>query len=237
MRVSRKYESRSKKSSTPKGRREREPRVGENAGAAFLSAFRRRLVSAAASRDEPLQVLAHKAGIAPSTFYFWVQGRTGATVEKLARFAEATGVRLAWLVAGDGSMHDFTPPAGYHLPATELPAVPLALSDELWQQLVALAPQRSGHFRLLEMPDDTMEPTIRAGDFVLVEPLEMDRTAASQPSGIYVLGPEIRRVEWRFADQVAVISADNPKYRAKPRLIPFRNVRLRAKVLWRAGRI
>ncbi len=165
----------------------------------------------------------------------WLRARREPSRDNLVKLATAAKVSVGWLAAGEGKTRpSLLPPEGFRLPAG--PAPHLAFSVELWEQL---AEGLHGAMRYLgRVTDDAMEPTLRVGDFILYVPLEFDPMASAKPSGIYLLeGGEIRRIEWRITEQAGVISCDNPAYHASTRILPFKNIHLKGKILWRAGRI
>lgn len=88
-----------------------------------------------------------------------------------------------------------------------------------------------------------MEPTLREGDLAIVYISELDMTPISKsgsvrPGGLYLLkSGVIRRIEWRFESQQAVISCDNMTRAVEKQIVPFKKVQLWGKVIWRAGRI
>jgi transcriptional regulator with XRE-family HTH domain len=168
--------------------------------------------------------LARSAGVSDSSVHLWLDGSEPSR-EKLVKLATAADVSIEWLAAGKGEMLPRPPMPGEY--------------DELWMALVGLTPNPA--ISLITVRDDTMEPTLRQHDTVAIDFIDFKRQASSgaaPPSGIYLLdGWIIRRVEWQFPDRTAVISCDNPAYGRQNRTVKFRDVHLKAKVYWRAGRI
>ncbi|MGB6090012.1 MAG: helix-turn-helix domain-containing protein [Candidatus Binataceae bacterium] len=199
-----------------------------------ISAFSYRLGLVVAREFRSAAEFAKAAGVSPHAVSHWLRGRREPSRDNLVKLAAAAKVSVGWLAAGEGKTRpSLLPPEGFRLPAG--PAPHLAFSVELWRQL---SDGVHGVPWLGRVKDDAMEPTLHNGDFILYEPLESDPTAVANPNGIYFLeGWEIRRIEWRVTEQVGVISCDNPAYHASTRILPFKKIHLKGKILWRAGRI
>lgn len=201
-----------------------------------ISAFARRLGLVVMRREfRSAAAFAKVAKVSQNAMSLWLRARREPSRDNLIKLAAAGKVSVGWLAAGEGNAaQSALPPEGFHLPAGPVPH--LAFSVELWRQF---ADDAFGSIPTLgRVTDDAMEPTLRVGDFILYVPLESDPRAPAKPSGIYLLeGGEIRRIEWRITEQAGVISCDNPAYHASTRILPFKKIHLKGKILWRAGRI
>jgi phage repressor protein C with HTH and peptisase S24 domain len=210
--------------------------------------------------------------------YRWLNAKFDPSIPKLTELAQAMNVNLAWLVTGQGpidarqaSRHalleqyqttDFESATGTSGKA------PLAFYEPWLFQLIygsqseptVFGPTDMTPPLLMEVSDDSMEPTIAKGDLLLIDrsfglrptarqqTIREERSAydgicafrtgsqngdASRPTGHLI----IRRIQYRLDGKI-VISCDNPKYpeevytqkKTKP-LVPV------GRVIWRGGRI
>ena len=237
-----------------------------------MSELAERLRKAAEGRD--VGELAAKVGVTPVTFYRWLSAKFDPGVAKLGKLAEALNVSLAWLITGQGPMDrrrallhgrlaDFVP-TEYAISHGSSEQPPIAFLES-W--LFGLLYGRSGESRtlvtgdmrpplLLNVSDDSMEPTINKGSLVLVDRSfgmsQVTRAQASAGSvydGIYVfrlaLSPKgsetapaqlvIRRVLYML-DGNMIVRRDNPNYpeeiyKARNRPTPI------GRVVWQADRV
>ena len=173
----------------------------------------------AATGGLPVQPLAARLGFSQGSFYNWLSGRSAPTLEKLMEFAQATGVRLAWLVSGDGPMRGDAP-EGYVIPRVVEPRSKKAsiafehdflesLARAFYGEIYGNADEIRLEPLLVRADDDAMAPTIRRGDLVLVNWVGVVVSfSGTATDGIYYLGNrQMRRLEWT-RDAVA-ISADS----------------------------
>lgn len=172
----------------------------------------------------------------------------------LVSLARSTGVRLEWLATGEGPMLADQPvvaapaaPPGYVLlPLVEARAAAgnhgglssdqfvdfIAFSEVYLRRTLNRNPQ---NLALLTASGDSMDPTIRDGDLLLVD------TSARriETSRIYVLaingGLLVKRIDLR-RDGSVVIKSDNPVYDAE--IVPAGETGTLAvlgQVIWQAG--
>ena len=126
----------------------------------------------------------------PVTLYRWISGKFDPSLPKLAELAEAMDVSLAWLVTGTGPVNARR--ARRHALLEEYETTeyeragkpPLAFYDPWLFELVygPASEPTSGSTDmktplLMEVGDDSMEPTITKGDLVL-----LDRTCGVRPT-------------------------------------------------------
>ena len=171
-----------------------------------------------------------------------------------ASIARAAGVRLEWLASGDGPMqgeHPVVtapkPPPGYvFLPLVEARAAAgnhgglssdnivdfIAFSEGYLKQTLHRKPQ---NLALLTASGDSMDPTIRDGDLLLVD------TSARRIEGsrIYVLAIGgalmVKRIQLRL-DGSVVVKSDNTIY--EPEVVPAdqtSGLNILGQVIWQAG--
>ena len=171
-----------------------------------------------------------------------------------ASIARVTGVRLEWLATGEGPMQGENPvvtapaaPPGYVLlPLVEARAAAgnhgglssdhivdfIAFSEVYLRQTLRRNPK---NLALLTASGDSMDPTIRDGDLLLVD------TSARriETSRIYVLaiggGLLVKRMDLR-RDGSVVIKSDNPIYDAE--VVPAGEtgtLTVLGQVIWQAG--
>lgn len=174
-----------------------------------------------------------------------------------ASLARATGVRLEWLANGSGPMRGeetgevttitaATPPGHVLLPLLEARAAAgnhgglrsdhlvdfIAFSESFLKQTLRRSPQ---NLALLTASGDSMDPTIRDGDLLLVD------TSARRIEGsfIYVLaiggGLLVKRIDLR-RDGSVILKSDNPKYAAED--VPAAEtptLEVLGQVIWQGG--
>jgi phage repressor protein C with HTH and peptisase S24 domain len=174
-----------------------------------------------------------------------------------ASLARATGVRLEWLANGSGPMRGeetgevttitaATPPGHVLLPLLEARAAAgnhgglrsdhlvdfIAFSESFLKQTLRRSPQ---NLALLTASGDSMDPTIRDGDLLLVD------TSARRIEGsfIYVLaiggGLLVKRIHLR-RDGSVLLKSDNPKYDAEE--VPAAEtptLEVLGQVIWQGG--
>ena len=173
----------------------------------------------AIQRAESANALAKKIGVSRSALGYWLSGEREPKVEALAKIAKETGVDLNWLITGEGSPDGgssstdlvFVPQLPVRASAgagavveQEQPAAMLAFSRR-WLREHGVSPS---HASVITVWGDSMEPTLRDGDLVLVD------TGQNQPhrEGIYVLrmGEDLLIKRLAFGlDHITIIS-DNP---------------------------
>ncbi len=213
-----------------------------------MAALAERLHEAMKNRD--VGELAAKVGVTPVTLYRWLSAKFDPGVVKLGELAEALDVSLVWLITGVGPMQrrrallharlaDYVP-TEYASAQGSSDRPPIAFLEP-WLFAFLYGPSGepltlvTGDMTaplLVNVPDDSMEPTIRRGSLVLVDRSfgipQMTRTQAGGSSvhdGIYLfrLAPSpkrsetaqaqllIRRVLYRL-DGTMIVRCDNPRY-------------------------
>jgi hypothetical protein len=172
----------------------------------------------------------------------------------LVSLARATGVRLEWLATGEGPMQGeaapvlapATPPGHVLLPLLEARAAAgnhgglrsdqlvdfIAFSESFLKQTLRRSPQ---NLALLTASGDSMDPTIRDGDLLLVD------TSARRIEGsrIYVLAIGgalmVKRIQLRL-DGSVVVKSDNAVY--EPEVLAAAetlSLQVLGQVVWQAG--
>jgi phage repressor protein C with HTH and peptisase S24 domain len=175
-----------------------------------------------------------------------------------ASLARATGVRLEWLANGSGPMQGdeagevttisvaVPPPGHVLLPLLEARAAAgnngglrsdhlvdfIAFSESFLKQTLRRSPQ---NLALLTASGDSMDPTIRDGDLLLVD------TSARRIEGsfIYVLaingGLLVKRIHLR-RDGSVLLKSDNPKYDAEEvPAVETPTLEVLGQVIWQGG--
>ncbi len=238
----------------------------------IMPALAERLRKAAENRD--VAEVAAMVGVTPVTLYRWLSAKFDPGVAKLSELAEVLDVSLAWLVAGQGPRERRR--AVLHARLTDYAATEYATSqgDSERPPIAFLEPWLfgflfgtsnasrripTGDFRpplLFDVPDDSMEPTIKEGALVLVDRsfgmptvTRAKAPAGSVHDGIYVFelaSPKssqpparlrIRRVLFTL-DGKLVVRCDNPKYPEEVYALENRNrPNPIGRVVWQAHRI
>ena len=177
-----------------------------------------RLELAIAQAGGPSAV-ARRAAMYPSTLHRYRAGRELPS-SALVSLARATGVRLEWLATGEGPMQ------GEH-PVVTAPAAPPGY--------VLLPLVEAQNLALLTASGDSMDPTIRDGDLLLVD-ISARRIEGSR---IYVLAIGgalmVKRIQLRL-DGSVVVKSDNTIYESE--VVPAdqtSTLNILGQVIWQAG--
>ena len=247
-----------------------------SAGTSYRAAFAERLEQA--TKNHEIAELASKVNVTPTTLYRWLNAQFDPSLPKLAELAEAMNVNLVWLVTGSGPVdarqarrHALLEQYGspdFESVGGEPGKSPLAFYEPWLVKLLYGSQEAPTVFGatdmtpplLMEVSDDSMEPTIATGDLLLIDrsfgitPTTQRRAAGGGRSvhdGIYAFrsgslrgdgnNPTghliIRRLQYRL-DATMVVRCDNPRYpeevyalkRQKPP-VPV------GRVVWRGGGI
>ncbi len=166
---------------------------------------------------------AKRVGIPSSTFdRIWNSGTTP-KAPHLVRISQATGVSIDWLLTGrrggaqegvpEGTPHDFVPIPWLRIPGADTIARGLAIGrlalDRNWLRRAG-CPQAET-VAMATAVGDSMEPTIRDGDLLLVD----TGIADFRDDAIYLLALgetfRVKRVQ-RLLNGSVVVKSDNPAY-------------------------
>ncbi len=130
--------------------------------------FRERLKLAL--KDRKIDQIARAMGVSPSAVYNWMGGVNEPTVGKLVALASATHVALDWLISGKGPYGttefepaDATPPLAFH-DRWLFELIWGTFSDPVSHMTEATNPPL-----LMEVQEDSMEPTFTKGDLLVVD--------------------------------------------------------------------
>jgi transcriptional regulator with XRE-family HTH domain len=186
----------------------------------YRGELNRRIKLSLGRKPKVVSDLAAKLDISRSAIYSWISGNTVPDVGRLPLLAESLGVSLEWLVGGKGSPEGG--PAGFIVPrffrdgAANLQP-PLALNLH-WlrafdHELMLSYESGDEDFIIIEVLDDSMEPTLKPSDLVVSTCGGVTfRKRALPANGLYVTeGLQIRRLEWRPGRKARVL-CDNAVY-------------------------
>ena len=192
-----------------------------------------------AAQNRNISELASEVEVSRSALYKWLGGKSEPAIAKLAAFARATNSSVSWLVTGEGPGQAQI--ADYVIPKSSSSRAPLAIDPEWLKQhsitpivaAVGASAERVVPFLyLLEIEDDSMEPTLKRGELVLADasggkgerngvyaigfhskelPAKPDR--ADQPTVRFV----VRRVQHHLDQKSLTISCDNKAYASETR--------------------
>jgi transcriptional regulator with XRE-family HTH domain len=167
-----------RKQRTPKRRGEpTEPITRQALDPKSHAAFSGRLRIALKNAGASVLSVAEAAGVSDSTIHLWLKGSEPSR-EKLIALAGAIRVSVEWLATGRGEMRA-DGPAGYIVPSWPGDRPPLLFELGWFRanfgRVIAapehvrdgLEPEGNLPLHLLEVPDDSMEPTLRKGDLLL----------------------------------------------------------------------
>jgi transcriptional regulator with XRE-family HTH domain len=187
-----------------------------------------------AAHDRNISELARDVGVSRSALYKWLAGKSEPAIAKLAAFARATNCSVSWLVSGEGAWKAQI--ADYVIPNSGGSKAPLAIDQEWLKQhsttamfsaLGASAERQAPFLYLLEIEDDSMEPTLKRGELVLADA----SAGKGERNGVFAIGfqskellarPEradqptvrfvVRRVQHHLDHKSLTISCDNRAY-------------------------
>jgi transcriptional regulator with XRE-family HTH domain len=192
-----------------------------------------------AAQNRNISELARDVGVSRSALYKWLGGKSEPAIAKLAAFARATNSSVSWLVSGEGSWKAQI--TEYVIPNSGGTRAPLAIDQE-WLKQHSTTPMFSAagasearqapFLYLLEIEDDSMEPTLKKGELVLADGAGKD----GKRNGLYAIGfsskellakPSdtdqptvrfvVRRVQHHLDDKSLTISCDNKIYASETR--------------------
>lgn len=189
------------------------------------------------------RALAQRLGIHESMLYRYIKGENALSAPLLVAIAEAGGVSLEWLGNGKGTAPATLrePGSGAYaaaytpVPNNDKAAAPTLAFDAAWLSLLCGA--RGDELCLIEMRGDAMEPTLRAGDLLLID----RRVRRIAQDGLYAVqltaGVEIKRVQKRAAGSV-LLSGDNPRFQSLTLTrAAVKNIKLLGRVVWFGRRL
>jgi phage repressor protein C with HTH and peptisase S24 domain len=210
--------------------------------------------------------VAHAIGISPSAFRKWLRGETEPGRDRLIKLADATGVSLSWLAAGDGPAPDphelgewtaardrakkpsAAPSDSFILLPTRAFAAAAGSGDPWPGPATKFIGFRSDWMRhvlglnheevLMETAmGDSMAPGIGDGDMLLVD----IREPKISDFGIYILEVRgehlVKRVQRKF-DGALILISDNPVYLPEEISAALATeVKIVGRVVWRGGRL
>lgn len=206
--------------------------------------------------------LARSAGVSPSALRKWLRGEAEPSRDRLIALAQAATVDLAWLATGLGDAPKFetretesngagraSRAAGLIYPrrlgkrvtagpgaaeqSAEIGPI-LGLDANFVRATLRLDPEV---LAIEPVCGDSMEPTIRHGDWVLID----TSVAEVHDGGIYVVEFDDRRMVKRVQKRLsggAMLISDNALYRPEELAgSTAAQMRVLGRIVWRAGRI
>ncbi len=199
------------------------------------------------------RALALRLGVHESMLYRYIKGENALSAPLLVALADVANVSLEWLATGAGiaqpkpdmlresgvaayrSAPDANPVMGVVPGCGKSVAATLAFDADWLQQLCGA---RNDQVCLFEMQGESMEPTLRSGDLVLID----RRVKKVNQDGLYAVqlsaGAEIKRVQKRPAGAVR-LSSDNPNGQSVTlsRAAAAQQLRLLGRVVWFGRRL
>ncbi len=173
------------------------------------------------------QELAEKIGIKPQALARYEKNKSKPSIDLAKKLTNLFNLNTNWLLTGEGEMLKSTKDiqdcsqdkniiyidklslqagagAGiYNYEVETIEKVPISLS-------LFKTPQNPDHLKIIQVNGDSMEPTLKDGDYVII-----NTTQISANDGIYALLYDnaviIKRVQFCLNGNIKIIS-DNPKY-------------------------
>lgn len=199
------------------------------------------------------RALALRLGIHESMLYRYIKGENALSAPLLVALADAANVSLEWLATGAGiaqpkpdmlresNVAAYRPvpdanPGFNSVPICGKTAAASLAFDADW--LRQLCGARNDQVCLFEMQGESMEPTLRSGDLVLID----RRVKKVDQDGLYAVqllaGVEIKRVQKQPAGAVR-LSSDNPNCQSVTlsRAAAVAQLRLLGRVVWFGRRL
>jgi len=190
-------------------------------------------------------VLARAIGVSDNAIYKWLAGRGQPSLASVVAIAQAAGVSVEWLATGhEPSARAAVAPAAAgdyaFMPRGEIRGGARAawVRSPLIVDVLALGvgwlehrlAVDAGRLMLLEVNGDSMAPTLREGDLVLVDL----RETGARVDGVYVLreGQDlvVKRLQRRKLGAALTIHSDNPAY--PPIAISPAAIKIVGRVVW-----
>jgi phage repressor protein C with HTH and peptisase S24 domain len=151
------------------------------------------------------RALADVAGVSEGQIYRYIEGKNVPGIDIIVKIAKALSVSVEWLATGE------EPSQSKEGSAIPLPGFP---TSSLHTQL-QLNSYKPLTWQVVE--GDSMEPTLRAGDILLIEPLLDGEESVIIQDGIYAIELEgielVRRLQRLPGGTIKVIN-DNQAYEA-----------------------
>jgi phage repressor protein C with HTH and peptisase S24 domain len=199
-----------------------------------IAAFARRIGSII-PKGSSINAFAKKAGVNESLLRKYIAGESLPGLEKLIAIARTSGVRVEWLATGEGP----TRPDDGTAQAQPTDSSPVLTADHVYVPLFDVTASAGGgavveaelvedtlafkrswlltelrvrpeDLALVHVEGESMEPTLRPGDLILV-----NRSDTSVRDGIYLLRLNsallVKRLQWLPGGKLKVAS-DNPAY-------------------------
>lgn len=209
--------------------------------------FRERIRSKMDERGFKAFALAREAGLNESYIRDLLSGRSAdPQFSKIEAVARALGVTLEWMMHGEGP-EDIDAPRYEDDFVVRIPVFDLAASAGAGALIedasnISTQPFRESYLRsltaapsealaVIHVSGDSMEPTLRHGDTILID-RRADRLG---PDGIYVLLFEdalmVKRCQRDFATGAVIIKSDNPLYQTMT-LNDRDRIQIRGRVIW-----
>lgn len=164
---------------------------------------------------------AEKSGIKKRTLSDYVRNESTPKADTIIHIAEICNILPAWLLTGNGSMIDTKAPSQdsqlFNLvstktisePGTEecsIHTIDKILIDDCFFKI----PPDPTHTIVMEIESDSMQPTLRYGDYIVADCKQCD-----PQEGIYVINMDgelrVKRLLKKFDGRILIIS-DNPDY-------------------------
>lgn len=178
----------------------------KRADAADADNFPTRLKEAIGSNS--IRGFARNCGFSDTVLRQYLSGQSEPTRPALLAIARAAEVSLEWLATGQMSSKE----SAESLATQYVYKEPLAFKSDWLQQEF---PNSFENLLLTHVPDESMEPTLKAGDIVLVD--TNDRDVETISHGIYLIKLNnrifIKRLQY-VADDTLRILSEHPAYEA-----------------------
>lgn len=196
-----------------------------------------------------IKQFSRQTGIPYRTLQNYLLGLREPTIENISKISTHLGINLNWLLTGEGEIFIKKPETTPETTPEDFILIPMVSGKisagkglspiEDAQVEIKLAFRKDwikrkgdpSKMSLIRVEGDSMEPTLRSGDIVLIDG---NRNYVDLHGGIYAIfvldSIMIKRIQLIFTEKKLKIISDNPKY--EPIIVSPDEISVIGKVIW-----